>query len=72
MARVIAGLTNFDGFTRGRTAQDKLSSLGTEIVERFIEETIALLCNNCRSQQIPAEPPRPRTRRDAPRPCPMS
>ena len=43
VARVIAGLTNFDGFEpRGRTAQDRLSSLGTEIVERFIEETIGV------------------------------
>ncbi len=43
VARVIAGLTNFEGFEpRGRTVQDKLASLGTEIVERFIEETIGV------------------------------
>ncbi|HZC98334.1 MAG TPA: helix-turn-helix domain-containing protein, partial [Bradyrhizobium sp.] len=36
VARVVAGLTNFEGFEpRGRTVQDKLASLGTEIVERF-------------------------------------
>ena len=43
VARVIAGLTNFEGFEpKGRTVQDKLSSLGTEIVERFIDETIGI------------------------------
>jgi AcrR family transcriptional regulator len=43
VARVIAGLTNFDGFEpKGRTVQDKLASLGTEIVERFIDETIGI------------------------------
>ena len=43
MARVINGLTNFDGYkARGRTVQDKLTSLGTEIVERFIEDTIGV------------------------------
>src|ERR1700760_246487 len=36
VARVIEGLTNFEGFDpRGRSVQDKLTSLGTEIVERF-------------------------------------
>ena len=43
VARVVAGLTNFDGYEpKGRTVQDKLSSLGTEIVERFIDETIGI------------------------------
>jgi AcrR family transcriptional regulator len=43
VAHVIAGLTNFEGFEpRGRTVQDKLASLGTEVVERFIEETIGI------------------------------
>jgi AcrR family transcriptional regulator len=43
VARVIAGLTNFEGFEpKGRTVQGKLSSLGTEIVERFIDETIGI------------------------------
>jgi AcrR family transcriptional regulator len=43
VARVINGLTNFDGYkAHGRTVQDKLTSLGTEIVERFIEDTIGV------------------------------
>jgi len=43
VARVIAGLTNFEGFEpRGLKVEDKLASLGTEIVERFIEETIGI------------------------------
>ena len=43
VARVIAGLTNFEGFApKGRTVQDKLVGLGTEIVERFIDETIGI------------------------------
>jgi AcrR family transcriptional regulator len=43
VARVIAGLTNFEGFEpNGRTVQDKLASLGTEIVQRFIDETIGI------------------------------
>ena len=43
VARVIAGLTNFEGFApKGRTVQDKLAGLGTEIVERFIDETIGI------------------------------
>src|SRR5271165_348035 len=41
VARVINGLTNFrDYVPKGRTVQDKLTSLGTEIVERFIEDTL--------------------------------
>jgi AcrR family transcriptional regulator len=43
VARVIAGLTNFDGFEpKGRTLQDKLASLGTEVVNRYIDETIGI------------------------------
>ena len=43
VARVLDGLTNFEGFApKGRTVQDKLASLGTEIVERFIDETIGI------------------------------
>jgi AcrR family transcriptional regulator len=43
VARVIAGLTNFEGFEpKGRTVHGKLASLGTEIVERFIDETIGI------------------------------
>ncbi len=40
VGRTINGLTNFEGFTpQGRTIQDKLANLGTEIVQRFIEDT---------------------------------
>jgi AcrR family transcriptional regulator len=43
VARVLDGLTNFEGFEpRGRTVQDKLTSLGTEVVERFLEETVGV------------------------------
>ena len=43
VARVIEGLTDFQGFApKGRSAQDKLASLGTEVVERFIEDTIGI------------------------------
>jgi AcrR family transcriptional regulator len=43
VARVLDGLTNFEGFEpKGRTVQDKLAGLGTEIVERFIDETIGI------------------------------
>lgn len=43
VARVLDGLTNFEGFEpKGRTVQDKLKSLGTEVVERFIEETVGI------------------------------
>jgi AcrR family transcriptional regulator len=43
VARVIEGLTDFEGFApKGRSVQDKLASLGTEVVERFIEETIGI------------------------------
>lgn len=43
VARVIDGLTDFGGFApRGRSVPDKLASLGIEVVERFIEETIGV------------------------------
>jgi AcrR family transcriptional regulator len=43
VARVLDGLTNFEGFEpSGRTVQDKLASLGTEVVERFLDETIGV------------------------------
>jgi len=43
VARVLDGLTNFEGFNpKGRTVQDKLTSLGTELVERFLDETIGI------------------------------
>src|SRR5271166_561184 len=41
--RVITGLTNFDGYEpRGRTVSDKLTSFGTELVERFLEDTVGV------------------------------
>ena len=43
MARVIEGLTDFEGFApKGRSVQDRLASLGIEVVERFIDETIGI------------------------------
>jgi AcrR family transcriptional regulator len=43
VGRVIDGLTEFEGFEpTGRTVRDKLASLGVEVVERFIEETIGI------------------------------
>ena len=43
VARVIDGLTDFEGFEpKGRSVQDKLASLGIEVVERFIEDTIGI------------------------------
>ena len=43
VARVIDGLTDFEGFEpKGRSVPDKLASLGIEVVERFIEETIGV------------------------------
>jgi AcrR family transcriptional regulator len=43
VARVIEGLTDFKGFApKGRSVQDRLASLGIEVVERFIEETIGI------------------------------
>jgi AcrR family transcriptional regulator len=43
VARVLDGLTTFEGFEpRGRTVQDKLASLGVEVVERFVEDTVGI------------------------------
>ncbi len=43
VARVIEGLTDFEGFApKRRSVQDRLASLGIEVVERFIEETIGI------------------------------
>ena len=43
VARVVDGLNNFENFEpKGRAVQDKLASLGTEVVERFIDETIGI------------------------------
>ncbi len=72
VARVIAGLTNFEGFEpRGRTVQDRLASSrhrdrGT--IHRGDNRRHP--CNDCRSRQIPrVEPPRPRTRPGPSRGC---
>jgi AcrR family transcriptional regulator len=44
VARIVEGLMNFEGFEpKGRTVQDKLTSLGIEVVERFIQETIGVI-----------------------------
>jgi AcrR family transcriptional regulator len=43
VARVIEGLTDFEGFApKGRSVQDRLASVGIEVVERFIDETIGI------------------------------
>ena len=43
VARVITGLTNFEGYKpRGRTVTDKLTSVGTALVERFLEDTVGV------------------------------
>jgi AcrR family transcriptional regulator len=43
VARVIEGLTDFESFApKGRSVQDKLASLGIEVVERFVDETIGI------------------------------
>jgi AcrR family transcriptional regulator len=43
VARIISGLANFDGYVpKGRTVQDKLTSLGTEIAERAIENLVGV------------------------------
>jgi len=43
VGRIINGLTGFEGYTpNGRTVQDKLTSLGTELVERFVKDTVGV------------------------------
>jgi AcrR family transcriptional regulator len=43
VARVLDGLTDFEGFEpKGRSVQDKLASLGIEVIDRFIEDTIGV------------------------------
>jgi AcrR family transcriptional regulator len=43
VTRIIDGLANFEGYEpKGRTVQDKLTSLGTELVERFIADMIGV------------------------------
>ena len=62
VARVIDGLTNFEGFApKGRSVPDKLASLGIEVVERFIEDTIGITrATIAEADRFPAlEPPCP-------------
>jgi AcrR family transcriptional regulator len=41
--RVINGLTSFESYAPGgRTVQDRLTNLGTELVERFIKDTVGV------------------------------
>ena len=56
VARVINGLTNFEGYTpEGRTVQDKLTSLGTAIAERGIKDSVALMrATIAEAQRFPA------------------
>ncbi len=43
VARVITGLTNFEDYEpSGRSVTDKLTSVGTELVERFLEDTVGV------------------------------
>jgi AcrR family transcriptional regulator len=43
VSRVINGLTGFEGYNPdGRTVQEKLTSLGTELVERFLKDTVGV------------------------------
>src|SRR6202166_4771938 len=43
IARVITGLTNFEDYEpSGRSVTDKLTSVGTEVVERFPEDTVGV------------------------------
>ncbi len=44
VTRTISELTDFEGFTpEGRTTREKLMSLGTVIVEKFIEESLGMV-----------------------------
>ena len=56
VARIINGLANFDGYTpEGRTVPDKLTSLGTTIAERAIEDSVALMrATIAEAQRFPA------------------
>jgi AcrR family transcriptional regulator len=43
IVRVIIGLKNFEGYEpKGRTVTNKLTSVGTELVERFLEDTVGV------------------------------
>ncbi|MGJ4946221.1 TetR/AcrR family transcriptional regulator [Bradyrhizobium sp. HKCCYLS1011] len=44
VGRAIAELTDFEGFVpQGRSTEDKLAALGTEVVERFFADTLDLI-----------------------------
>jgi hypothetical protein len=62
VARVIEGLTDFEGFApKGRAVQDKLAGLGIKVVESFRRRDDRHHArDNRRSRQIPGvEPPGP-------------
>jgi AcrR family transcriptional regulator len=43
VTRVISSLANFEGYVpKGRRMEDKLTSLGTELIERFINDTVGV------------------------------
>jgi AcrR family transcriptional regulator len=43
VSHIMHGLTDFEGYEpKGRSVQDKLTGLGIEIVERFIEDTLGV------------------------------
>ena len=43
VTHIMHGLTDFEGYEpKGRSVQDKLTALGIEIVERFIEDTLGV------------------------------
>ena len=43
VARVITGLTNFEAYeARGCTMTDKLTNVGTELVEKFLEDAVGV------------------------------
>jgi AcrR family transcriptional regulator len=56
VARIINGLADFGGYVpEGRTAQDKLTSLGTTIAERGIKDSVALMrATIAEAQRFPA------------------
>jgi len=56
VARIISGLTDFEGHTpEGRSVQDKLLRLGTEIVERTVGHSVPLFrATIAESQRFPA------------------
>lgn len=55
VTRTIGGLTDFGDFTpKGRTIQDKLTSLGTAIVEKVMEESLGVVrATIAESQRFP-------------------